>query len=96
MLEVEAAYKTSLDDVLRNLPSFVDHHMCVLLCTLLVSLEPRDFATQVSFGRACCVHFYPVLAISSGCFVICHCLPVTSQPQNTQAGACCLCLAFAP
>jgi hypothetical protein len=32
MLEVEAAYKTSLDDVLGNLPAFVDHHMCVTLC----------------------------------------------------------------
>lgn len=30
MLEVEAAYNTSLRDVLRNLPSFVDHHMSPL------------------------------------------------------------------
>jgi len=30
MLEVEAAYKTSLDDVLGNLPAFVDHHMWLL------------------------------------------------------------------
>ena len=31
MLEVEAAYKTSLDEVLENLPTFIDRHMCVAL-----------------------------------------------------------------
>jgi len=30
MLEVEAAYKTSLDDVLGTLPTFVDHQMLLL------------------------------------------------------------------
>lgn len=95
MLEVEAAYNTSLDNVLKNLPTFVDRHMCVLLCALLVSLEPRDFAIQVSLGGAYCVRFNPVLAISSERFVVCHCFLVASQPQKKQAGACCLSLAFA-
>lgn len=44
MLEVEAAYKTSLDEVLENLPTFIDRHMSLLeeQASFLSNRQPQN------------------------------------------------------